>query len=624
VNLKDVRKKYLEFFEKQGHSIVPSASLLPENDPTTLFTGSGMQPMVPYLLGQAHPLGKRITDTQTCFRSQDIDEVGDNRHTTFFEMLGNWSLGDYFKEEQIKWMFEFLTKEIGLDPKRLYVTVFRGDEDLGIPRDTESVELWKKAFAEDGINAVDVDFSERDGMKNGRIFYYDEKKNWWSRSGVPENMPVGEPGGPDSEMFWDFGVELKSHENSIYKNEQCHVNCDCGRFMEIGNNVFMQYKKTETGFETLPNKNVDFGGGLERITAAQNNTQDIFLIDTFDSIRTKLEILSNRSYNSASSDSKSFRVIMDHIRAAVFLIADGITPSNKDQGYFARRLIRRAVRFGKKIGIQDAFCSQVGNEVIETYKEHYYNLEKQSKIILEKLDEEEKKFLKTLSKGEREFDKIFSEHGKISGQDAFLLYATYGFPIELTEEMAQEKGQEIDKNVFNNEFSRHQDLSRAGSTEKFTGGLADHSMETVKLHTATHMLNQALRMVLGDHVFQRGSNITHQRLRFDFAHPDRLTDEQIQQVESIVNENIQNNLPVHFEILDLKEAKQKGAIGVFDDKYARLGGMIKVYFIGESFSKEVCGGPHVENTGELGHFRIQKEESVGAGIRRIKAIIISS
>jgi alanyl-tRNA synthetase len=619
VNLKDVRKKYLEYFEKQGHKIVPSASLLPENDPTTLFTGSGMQPMVPYLLGQPHPLGKRIADSQKCFRSQDIDEVGDNRHTTFFEMLGNWSLGDYFKKEHIKWMFEFLTKEIGLDPKRLYVTVFRGNEVFGIPRDTESVELWKKVFAESGIDSLDVDFSERDGMQNGRIFYCSEEKNWWSRSGVSEKMPIGEPGGPDSEMFWDFGVELKLHENSQYKNEQCHVNCDCGRFLEIGNNVFMEYLKTEKGFETLPNKNIDFGGGLERITAAQNNTPDIFLIDAFASTRKKLEELSNRSYDSISSDAKAFRVIMDHIRAAVFLIADGITPSNKDQGYFARRLIRRAVRFGQKIGIQETFCSQVGNEVIETYTEHYLNLEKQSKTILEKLDDEEKKFLKTLSKGEREFDKIFSEHGKISGQDAFLLYATYGFPVELTEEMAQEKGQEIDKQIFSQEFSKHQELSRAGSTEKFSGGLADHSIETVKLHTATHMLNQALRMVLGDHVFQRGSNITHQRLRFDFSHSDRLTDEQIKKVESIVNENIQKNLPVHFEILDLEEAKQKGSIGVFDDKYAQLGGKIKVFFIGESFSKEVCGGPHVENTGELGHFSILKEESVGAGVRRIKA-----
>ncbi|MBI2475146.1 alanine--tRNA ligase [Candidatus Uhrbacteria bacterium] len=619
MKLSDVRKKYLDFFEKKGHKIVPSASLLPENDPTTLFTGSGMQPMVQYLLGQAHPLGKRITNSQTCFRAQDIDEVGDNRHTTFFEMLGNWSLGDYFKEEQIGWIFEFLTKEIRLDPNKLFVTVFRGNESLGIPRDSESVELWKKAFAEVGIDAVDVDFSERDGMQSGRIFYFDETKNWWSRSGVPENMPVGEPGGPDSEMFWDFGEELKLHENSRFKDEQCHVNCDCGRFLEIGNNVFMQYKKTETGFEALPNKNVDFGGGLERITAAINNTPDIFLIDAFDQARKEIESIIGKKYNDNDDFKFNFRVILDHIRASVFLIADGVTPSNKDQGYFVRRLIRRAVRFGHKLEIQDFFCSQIAQSLIDAYKNNYPKLEKQTKIILDKLNEEEKKFLKTLSKGEREFEKIFSEHGKISGQDAFLLYATFGFPLELTEEMAQEKGQKIDKQIFSEEFGKHQNLSRAGSTEKFIGGLADHSTETVKLHTATHMLNQALRIVLGDHVFQRGSNITHQRLRFDFSHPDRLTDEQIKQVESIVNENIQKNLPVHFEILDLETAKQKGAIGVFDDKYAQLGGKIKVYFIGESFSKEVCGGPHVENTGELGRFKIQKEESVGSGVRRIKA-----
>ncbi|MBI4714087.1 alanine--tRNA ligase [Candidatus Uhrbacteria bacterium] len=629
MKLSEVRKKYLDFFEKRGHKIVPAASLLPENDPTTLFTGSGMQPMVPFLLGQPHPLGKRISDSQTCFRSQDIDEVGDNRHTTFFEMLGNWSLGDYFKKEQIEWMFEFLTKEIGLDPEKLFVTVFCGNESLGIQRDSESVEFWKKAFLGAGIDAVDVDFSERDGLQNGRIFYYDEEKNWWSRSGVPDNMPVGEPGGPDSEMFWDFGEELKLHENSQFKNQPCHVNCDCGRFLEIGNNVFMQYKKTETGFETLPNKNVDFGGGLERITAASNNTPDIFLIDVLEPMRLKLEELSKRRYNSTTNnnevflgDTRAFRVIMDHIRAVVFLIADGVTPSNKDQGYFARRLIRRAVRFGKKIGIQKTFCSEIGQIVVQTYNAQYPHLEKQQKTVLEKLLDEENKFLKTLIKGEYEFEKFFSEHGKISGQDAFVLYTTYGFPLELTEEMALEKGQVIDKKIFAEESSHHQELSRAGSAEKFAGGLADHSEKTVKLHTATHMLNQALRTVLGDHVFQRGSNITHERLRFDFSHPERLTDEQIKQVESIVNENIKKNLLVHFEILNLDEAKKRGAIGVFEDKYASLGDKIKVYFIGDSFSKEVCGGPHVSNTSELGSFKILKEESVGSGIRRIKASLI--
>lgn len=603
MNIHDVRKKYFDFFAKHGHTIVPAASLVPENDPTTLFTGSGMQPMVPYLLGEEHPLGKRIADSQICFRTQDIDEVGDNRHTTFFEMLGNWSLGDYFKKEQIEWVFEFLTKEIGLDPGRLSVTVFAGNDKFGIPRDTESFEFWKTKLPQE------------------RIFFYDEKKNWWSRSGIPENMPVGEPGGPDSEIFWDFGAYLKLHENSPQNDRQCHVNCDCGRYLELGNNVFMQYKKTENGFELLPNKNVDFGGGLERITAALQDTVDIFLLDVFGKPRTKLEQLSGRTYDSFSEYAKSFRVILDHLRAVVFLIANSVIPSNKDQGYFARRLIRRAVRFGKKIGIKEPFCEKIGESFIETYQEPYPHLVKNKQIILKALYEEEKKFLKTLSNGEKEFEKLFTQHNGISGDNAFILYTTFGFPLELIEEMVEEKGQHIDRKTFSNEFKKHQELSRSGSAEKFTGGLADHSRETVKLHTATHMLNQALRMVLGDHVFQKGSNITHQRLRFDFSHTKRLTDEQIKQVEKIVNENIKKKLPIHFEVLDMDEAKKIGAFGVFEDKYAQLGGKIKVYFIGD-FSKEVCGGPHVENTVELGQFEIQKDESIGSGIRRIKAVLI--
>ncbi|MEK7615017.1 MAG: alanine--tRNA ligase [Patescibacteria group bacterium] len=624
MTIHEIRQKYLEFFKSHGHQIIPSASLLPENDPTTLFTGSGMQPMVPYLLGEQHPLGTRITDSQTCFRSQDIEEVGDNRHTTFFEMLGNWSLGDYFKDDQISWMFEFLTKEIGLNPSKLFVTVFRGNESLGIPRDTHSVDLWKRAFAQAGMEATDVDFAERDGMQGGRIFYYDETKNWWSRSGVPLKMPVGEPGGPDSEMFWDFGVELQLHEKSSWSTQPCHVNCDCGRFLEIGNNVFMEYKKTETGFSLLPNKNVDFGGGLERIAAAHNNTPDVFQIDAFDGMRKSLETLSHKSYGADPVQIKAFRVVMDHIRAATFLIADGVIPSNKDQGYFARRLIRRAVRFGKKLGIETAFCDQIAQDVIETYKDHYEKLATKSQSILEEMRGEEAKFLKTLTQGEKEFEKLFAGSGHLSGKDAFVLYTTYGFPLELTEEMAQEKGQNVDRDTFYAEFKNHQDLSRAGSTQKFAGGLADHSEQTVRLHTATHMLHQALRTVLGEHVLQRGSNITPERLRFDFSHPEKMTPEQIQRVQALVNDEIKKDLPVYFEILDLEEAKQKGAIGVFEDKYAQLGGKIKVYFIGDKatevhFSKEVCGGPHVEHTGELGSFQIIKEEAVAAGVRRIKA-----
>jgi alanyl-tRNA synthetase len=624
MSIHEIRQKYLDFFAKRGHQIIPSASLIPENDSSTLFTGSGMQPMVPYLLGEIHPLGKRIADSQTCFRSQDIDEVGDNRHTTFFEMLGNWSLGDYFKEEQIVWIFLFLTDELGLDPNRLYATVFRGSELFEIPRDTQAVELWKQVFAKKGIEAKDVDFAERDGMRDGRIFYYDEKKNWWSRSGIPKQMPDGEPGGPDSELFWDFGEERNMHEQSIYRRKPCHVNCDCGRFLEIGNSVFMEYKKTPRGFEALPNKNVDFGGGLERMAVAMIDTPDIFMIDAFDHLRAILERLCAQTYDSTSSRAKAFRVIMDHLRAATFLIADGIVPSNKDQGYFVRRLIRRAVRFGKQLGIHQVFSSQIASTVIETYKVHYPHLLSASEQILRETHAEEERFLKTLANGEKEFEKLFSAHGQISGQEAFILYSTYGFPIELTEEIAEENGQKIDRETFKTEFRKHQDLSRAGATEKFAGGLADHSTETIRLHTATHLLHHALRAVLGAHVFQRGSNITHKRLRFDFSHPNKLTPEQIQRVEDIINENIKKNLSVHFELLDLEEAKRRGAIGLFEDKYAQLGGKIKVYFIGDQsadvyVSKEVCGGPHVEQTGEMGTFKITKEESVGSGLRRIKA-----
>ncbi len=583
-----------------------------------------MQPMVPYLLGETHPQGTRLADSQKCFRSQDIDEVGDNRHTTFFEMLGNWSLGDYFKKEQVAWMFEFLTRELPLDPRRLYVTVFSGNKE--IPRDDETVSYWKEVFASVGIQAKDVDFSERDGMQDGRIFSYGEKKNWWSRSGIPENMPIGEPGGPDSELFWDFGVERGLHEKSSFSTEPCHVNCDCGRFMEIGNNVFMQYKKTSDGFELLPKANVDFGGGLERLAAAVANEPDMFLIDAFDEARRVIEGISGRSYSSNETNGTyAFRVILDHIRAATFLIADGVVPSNKDQGYYVRRLVRRAVRFGNMIGAKDVFCGSVAQAFIQEYANAYPELLQKKHVIVDELTKEEEKFKASLEKGLREFEKL-SMKGIVSGSDAFNLYQSYGFPWELTEELAREKGQQVDREVFQDEFKKHQDLSRAGSAQKFAGGLADHSDEVVRLHTATHMLHQALRTVLGSHVEQKGSNITGERLRFDFSHPQKMTEEEKKQVEMIVNEQIQKDLPVHFEILDLDEAKNRGAIGLFEDKYAQLGGKIKVYFIGgdasaESFSKEVCGGPHVERTGGLGTFRIQKEEAVASGIRRIKAVL---
>lgn len=626
MNTHEIRQKYLDFFTSKNHVVIPSASLLPENDPTTLFTGSGMQPMVPYLLGEAHPLGTRIADAQTCFRSQDIEEVGDNRHTTFFEMLGNWSLGDYFKKEQISWIFAFLTSELKLDPARLYVTVFSGNEQLGVSRDLEAVALWKNVFASVGIEAKDVDFAEQGDIHGSRIFYYDEKKNWWSRSGVPSLMPLGEPGGPDSELFWDFGEDRRLHEQSIFRDHTCHLNCDCGRFLEIGNSVFMEYKKTAEGFESLPKKNVDFGGGLERMVAAHRNNPDVFSIDVFDKTRMLLETLAAKPYVPNAPDAKAFRVMLDHIRAATFLIGDGISPSNKDRGYFVRRLIRRAIRFGRKIGIGKPFCASAGETVIETYGSVYERLANHASLICDELSKEEEKFLQTLDNGEREFKRIFERGGSLSGKDAFVLYTTYGFPLELTEEMTQEEGQQIDRMAFKEEFQKHQELSRAGAEQKFIGGLADHSVETVRLHTATHILLQALRTVLGEHVFQRGSNITPERLRFDFSHPEKLTDEQIKRVEEIVNEMIRNDLTVHFELLDLTEAKRAGAIGIFQDKYAQLGGKVKVYFIGDKaskvyFSREVCGGPHVEHTGVLDEFHIIKEEAVSSGVRRIKAVL---
>ena len=624
MNMHEVRSKYLKFFQDRGHALLPSASLVPENDPTTLFTGSGMQPMISFLLGEKHPQGVRLADSQKCFRSQDIEEVGDNRHTTFFEMLGNWSLGDYFKAEQLPWVFEFLTTEVGLDPKNLYVTVFRGNSDIA--RDDESVRIWKEVFAKAGIEAHDVDFADRDGMQGGRIFYYDEKKNWWSRSGVPSNMPVVEPGGPDSELFWDFGVDGRMHEQSEFKDQPCHVNCDCGRFMEIGNSVFMEYKKTDSGFEQLPQKNVDFGGGLERISAAANGDSDVFNLSVFDGAKRALESMGAVRYGTDLASTRSMRVILDHLRASTFLIGDGVLPSNKDQGYFVRRLIRRAVRFGKNLGVDQLFSSVVSGAFVDEYLSSYPELGVKRDGILLEIGREEEKFRKTLTKGEKEFEKLFTGKGKISGEDAFILYSTYGFPIELTEEMAVERGQVVDRVVFQEEFRKHQELSRAGSEQKFAGGLADTSEATVKLHTATHMLHQALRSVLGQHVAQKGSNITPERLRFDFSHPVKMTPEQIQATETLVNENIKKDLPVHFLMLTLDEAKARGAIGLFEDKYATLGDKIKVYFIGneatgECYSKEVCGGPHVEHTGLLGHFKIVKEEAVAGGVRRIKAIL---
>ena len=543
--------------------------------------------------------------------------MGDNRHTTFFEMLGNWSLGDYFKKDQITWMFEFLTKEIGLNPKNLYVTVFRGDESLNIPRDDESVGIWKELFRGVGIEAQDVNFAERDGMQDGRIFYYPVEKNWWSRAGVPANMPIGEPGGPDSEMFWDFGAERGIHEKSVWKDEPCHVNCDCGRFMEIGNNVFMEYLKTEKGFEFLKQKNVDFGGGLERILAALNNDPDIFLTDIFRKAIAEIEKLSGKKYE---DNKEAFRVILDHLRAATFLIGDGVLPSNKDQGYFVRRLIRRAVRFAHKLGVENNFCGEVAKMYIEDYKSEYANLEIDQKKIVAELSNEENKFRATLERGLKHY-KLEAETGKfkiIPGEITFNLYQTYGFPIEIIEELAKEDGLEVDRRSFDEELKKHQDLSRTASEGKFKGGLADHSEKTTQFHTIAHLMLAGLRKVLGENVHQKGSNINGERIRFDFSHPDKMTDEQKKAVEDFVNLAIESKSEVTMTEMTPEEAKNAGAEGEFGHKY---GDRVKVYSVGE-YSREICGGPHIKNTAEIqGKFRIQKEESSSAGVRRIKAVV---
>lgn len=613
-----LRQKYLDFFKNNGHAVVPSSPLVPENDPTTLFTGSGMQPMVPYLLGEKHPLGTRIVDSQKAFRSQDIEEVGDNRHTTYFEMLGNWSLGDYFKKEQLEWFFTFLTKELSLDPQKLFVTVFRGAPEINVPRDDESVEIWKRLFKAAGIEAKDVDFVDRDGMQDGRIFYYEAKKNWWSRAGAPENMPVGEPGGPDSEMFYDFGADLKLHEGSSFKNEPCHVNCDCGRFMEIGNSVFMEYVKTESGFEKLPKPNVDFGGGLERMLAAVEGNQDAFKTELFLPIIRVLETMSGKSYEESEEVRRSFRVIADHMRAAVMLASDGVYPSNKAQGYFSRRLVRRAIRYAKMIGIDQPFVGEISKVVGEIYAEPYPNVGQSLQMITEVLAEEERKFQRVVEKGEKEIYKV-SALGELNGQTASHIFQTYGFPFELTQEIAFEKGIELKKEDFEKEQARHSSLSRTASSGMFKGGLQDHSEQTTKYHTATHLLHSALRKVLGTHVQQKGSNITTERLRFDFSHPQAMTESEKQKVEKLINDWIHADLPVTKQVMQKTEALKSGAIAFFIEKYPDE---VSVYTIGmdpkdEWISKEFCGGPHVEHTGQIGPIKIQKEQAVSAGIRRI-------
>lgn len=624
----EIRQKYLDFYASRGHAVIPRAPLVPYNDPTTLFTGSGMQPLLPYLLGEEHPKGKRLVDTQTCLRAQDIEEVGDNRHTTFFEMLGNWSLGDYFKKEQLPWFFEFLVDEVGIDPSKLYVTCFYGDEANGIPRDTESADIWRQLFDRRGIEAREVEVgSEEDGYRvgmpeGGRIFYYDASKNWWCRGGKIGDMPVGEPGGPDSEVFYEF--DFIAHDPKW--GEKCHPNCDCGRFMEIGNSVFMEYIRTETGFEKLPKQNVDFGGGLERIAAARLNSPDVFKISILQPIIAKLEQISGKSYD---SHTESMRVIADHLRASTFLAVDGIAPSNKTQGYVMRRLMRRAIRFAFDLGVEQNFVEQVVPVIADLYENDYPEVKENRQKVIDVLVKEEKAFRQTLRKGLQMLQKL-SASG-LSGEEVFTLYDTFGFPVELSTEEAFKQGIELSENwreEFDAKMTEQRERSQTAAKGTFKGGLGGQTEQHKKYHTATHLMYQSLRTVLGDHVIQHGSNITEERLRFDFSHDEKMTPEQIKQVEDMVNEQIDKDLVVTWEEHPTEKAiHELHVLGAFGDRY---GDVVKCYRMqasgeDEPFSFEICGGPHVDHTGQLKkggkRFKILKEESSSAGIRRIKAVL---
>lgn len=623
MTIDQIRASYLEFFSSRHHQVIPRANLVPQNDPTTLFTGSGMQPLLPYLLGQEHPSGTKLVDSQPCFRAEDIDEVGDNRHTTFFEMLGNWSLGAYFKEDQITYFWEFLTQVVGLDPTKLYATAFAGDQTLGIARDEVSSRRWQELFESAGMEARVVDL-ERDadqkGMQGGRIFYYDASKNWWSRSGSPDKMPAGEPGGPDSEVFYEF-TEVE-HDPKF--GLLCHPNCDCGRFLEIGNSVFMQYIKQDDGtFKELPQKNVDFGGGLERIAAASINSPDVFKIDSLRQIIEKVETLSGQGYK---QNVRAMQVIADHLRGVVFLAVDGVEPSNNEQGYVLRRFLRRAIRKGLALGIRQDLVSHLVPLVVDLYSRAYPELEERKSHIQDVLEREERQFLKTLERGVREFTKLVKD--QLDGAKVFTLFDTYGFPPELSVEEAMQHGISIDAGWeadFQKLMHQQKERSRTATAGVFKGGLADHSGETLKYHTATHLLYAALKQVLGPHVVQRGSNITAERLRFDFSHPEKMSPEQKQRVEEMVNQAIEDNLAVSWEEVATEKAFDQGASGAFGDKY---GASVKVYTVGDKdnwYSKEICGGPHVERTGQIGddgrRLKIIKEESSSAGVRRIKAVL---
>ena len=583
-----LRKKWIKFFVERGHAPISSASLIPENDPTVLFTTAGMHPLVPYLLGQPHPSGKRLCDTQKCVRTGDIDEVGDSSHCTFFEMLGNWSLGDYFKEQMVPWSYEFLTKELGLSPDRLAVTVFEGDKDC--PRDEETAALWEKC-----------------GIKKENIFYLGKKHNWWG--------PAGQTGpcGPDTEMFFDTGKPKCS--------ENCSPACDCGKYIEVWNDVFMQFNKNADGsFSPLKQKNVDTGMGLERALMNIQGLKSVYETDVFVPIVEKIKELGE--FNGTEEEVKALRVVADHIRTSTFIIGDerGVTPSNVDQGYILRRLLRRAIRFGGTIGLKEGDYSEIANTVVDIYKDVYPELAAARDKVKTEIDEEYARFSRTLENGMKEFEKLckYLQGDTIPGKSAFRLYDTYGFPLEMTIELARERGFKVDVDGFNARFEEHKNLSHAGAEQRFKGGLADTGELTARLHTATHLMHKALKQVLNDpNVNQRGSNITPERLRFDFSFGRAMTPEEVKAVEDKVNEAIAADVPVTCEEMTVEEAKAQGAVGLFTSKY---GEKVKVYTMGE-YSKEICGGPHASRTGELGRFRIVKEQSSSAGVRRIKAVL---
>ena len=588
----ELRSMWLNFFKSKGHAVIPSASIIPENDPTVLFTTAGMHPLVPYLLGSKHPAGTRLTDVQKCIRTGDIDEVGDASHLTFFEMLGNWSLGDYFKKEMIAWSWEFLTSPeyLGLDKDKLAFTVFEGEGD--IPRDEEAANYWME-----------------NGVKKENIYFLPREHNWWG--------PAGQTGpcGPDTEMF-------------IIKDQppcgpDCSPACSCGRFLEIWNDVFMQYNKTADGqYVPMAKKNVDTGMGLERTVCTLNGCKTVYETDAFTNIIAKISELSGKHYDDDEATTKAFRIVADHLRTSTFIMGDprGVSPSNVDQGYVLRRLIRRAVRFGMELGMPEGFTAEIGKVVINQYAEVYPELKQNENFVLEQFKLEETRFARTLRQGEREFEKAVSRMGEnkvIDGVVAFNLYATYGFPIEMTRELAKEHGLTVDEAGFEKHFAEHQKSSHAGAEQRFKGGLADSSAQSARLHTATHLLHAALRRVLGDEVAQKGSNITPERLRFDFSFGRKVTKDELAQVEALVNEWIKADVPVVMTETTVEDAKKEGAIGLFESKY---GERVRMYTMGE-YSKEICGGPHASHTGELVSFKILKEESSSAGVRRIKAVI---